>query len=236
MNTLILEQHQFINDTRCVLNARQQQHIKQVLKSQIGESLQVAKLNGLMGTAQLVGDEHGLALEHIELKQNPPKQLPVSLVLALPRPQMLKRILQTVACFGVKELHLIQSRRVEKSFWQSPSASDDAIYEQLILGLEQAKASQLPKVSKHRRFREFAEDLCPELCRNKQALVAHPGPYPMFAFEHCEAEKVIAIGPEGGFNDFEIALFLKAGFTARQLGPRILKVETAVTTLLARCL
>ncbi|WP_370978951.1 16S rRNA (uracil(1498)-N(3))-methyltransferase [Agaribacterium sp. ZY112] len=235
MNTLILEQEAFISEFQCQLSVRQLQHIQNVLKSHLGDQLTVAKLNGAMGTACLAEKQGQLILTDIRLESDAPRQLPLSLILALPRPQMLKRILQTVACFGVQHLHLIHSNRVEKSFWQSPSATDEAIKEQLILGVEQAKASQLPTVSKHRRFKTFIEDYAPEIIRNKKATVAHPGPYPLFETER-ETPKIIAIGPEGGFSDYEIERFVEQGFETRQLGERILKVETAVTALLGRCL
>ena len=43
----------------------------------------------------------------------------------------------------------------------------------------------------------------------------------------------LAVGPEGGFNDEEVALALDAGWTPVDLGPRILRVETAALALVA---
>ena len=44
---------------------------------------------------------------------------------------------------------------------------------------------------------------------------------------------LIAIGPEGGWNDFELRLLEAHGFTRVGLGPRTLRVDTACTALLA---
>jgi RsmE family RNA methyltransferase len=44
----------------------------------------------------------------------------------------------------------------------------------------------------------------------------------------------LAIGPEGGWIPYEVDLLNKAGLQPVQLGDRILRVETAVTALLAR--
>jgi RsmE family RNA methyltransferase len=44
----------------------------------------------------------------------------------------------------------------------------------------------------------------------------------------------LAIGPEGGFIAEEIASFERIGFHAVSFGPRILRVETAVSALVGR--
>lgn len=44
---------------------------------------------------------------------------------------------------------------------------------------------------------------------------------------------IVAIGPEGGWTDDELALAEKAGFLAASLGPLILRTETAVTSAIA---
>lgn len=240
MNTLILEHAQFLSETDAQLNSRQAEHITKILKSKLGDTLTVGKLNGKMGTARLAkntqSNESPWQLCDIQLNKAPPANLPLTLILALPRPQMLKRILQTIATFGVEKLVLIHSNKVEKSFWQSPSATDMAIREQLILGLEQAKATQLPEVLKFSRFKPFINDHSEALTKGSKKIVAHPGNYPFCPSGIGKEALSLAIGPEGGFTQFEIDLMQEAGFEAVQLGERILKVETAVTTLLGRIL
>jgi RsmE family RNA methyltransferase len=44
----------------------------------------------------------------------------------------------------------------------------------------------------------------------------------------------LAIGPEGGWNDYEVDRFIQAGFRAFSMGERILQVDTAVVALLAQ--
>jgi RsmE family RNA methyltransferase len=43
---------------------------------------------------------------------------------------------------------------------------------------------------------------------------------------------VVAVGPDGGWVPFEVALFEKAGFLPFSLGPRALRVEVAVPAVL----
>ena len=97
----------------------------------------------------------------VRLDQPPPEKLPLTLLLALPRPKMLRRVLQTVSAMGVPRLILLNSYRVEKSFWQTPFLEPAAIREQLILGLEQARDTVLPEVIIEKRFKPFVEDQLP---------------------------------------------------------------------------
>jgi RsmE family RNA methyltransferase len=146
---------------------------------------------------------------------------------------MLRRVFQTVATMGVSKVILVNSYRVEKSFWQTPFLEPQAIREQLILGLEQARDSVLPEIIIEKRFKPFVEDRLPQLVDGSLGLVGHPGDFP--ACPRAVTEPVtLAIGPEGGWIPYEVDLLSKAGLQPVQLGERILRVETAVTALLAR--
>ncbi len=235
MNLIVLHRQQFLSDTRARLNERQATHVKNILRANQHQTLHIGVINGNLGHAKVHFCADGVELHDIVLNKTPPPQLPITLVLGMPRPQMIKRILQTVACLGVKELVLFQSSRVEKSFWQSPSAQDDAIEQQLILGLEQGVATQLPSVKKFTRFRPFVEDVLPQLSQDHDKLIAHPGGFPAAQQRKAKDDHlVLAIGPEGGFIEKEVNAFCDIGFKPVQLGSRILKVETAVPVLLAK--
>lgn len=68
---------------------------------------------------------------------------------------------------------LLNSYRVE-SFWQTPFLEPEAIREQLILGLEQARDSVLPEVIIEKRFKPFVEDRLPHMAAGTLGLVGHP--------------------------------------------------------------
>jgi RsmE family RNA methyltransferase len=146
---------------------------------------------------------------------------------------MLRRVFQTVAAMGVPRIILVNSYRVEKSFWQTPFLEPEAIREQLILGLEQARDSVLPEIVIEKRFKPFVEDRLPAITDGTLGLVGHPGNYPPCP-RGLNEPVTLAIGPEGGWIPYEIDLLGKAGLQPVQLGDRILRVETAVTALLAR--
>ncbi|MBU2013922.1 MAG: 16S rRNA (uracil(1498)-N(3))-methyltransferase, partial [Gammaproteobacteria bacterium] len=180
MNLLLLDTADFIADDRVLLRDRRLTHLQQVHRAEAGEQLRVGRVGGNMGSGQLLRlDAHEAELQ-VSFDQPPPAKLPVTLLLALPRPKMLRRVLQTVAAMGVPRLVLLNSYRVEKSFWQTPFLEPAAIHEQLILGLEQARDTVLPEVIIEKRFKPFVEDRLPQLAADTLGLVGHPGDFP-----HC---------------------------------------------------
>lgn len=233
MNLLLLEAADFVAADRVILRDHRFKHIQDVHRAEAGEHLRVGLLGGEMGQGRLLRLEAGEAELEIALNQPPPAKLPITLLLALPRPKMLRRVLQTVACMGVPRLVLLNSYRVEKSFWQTPFLETAAIREQLLLGLEQARDTVLPDVSIEKRFKPFVEDRLPQLAAGTRGLVGHPGNYPACPREVSESV-TLAIGPEGGWIPYEVDKLTEAGLQPVQLGERILRVETAVSALLAR--
>jgi RsmE family RNA methyltransferase len=233
VNLLLLEDGDFIAADRVRLSGRRLKHMLEVQQVAPGDSLRVGRLNGLMGSGQLLQLDADQAELGIRLDQPPPAKLPLTLLLALPRPKMLKRVLQGVSSMGVPRLILLNSYRVEKSFWQTPFLQPDAIREQLILGLEQARDTVLPEVIIEKRFKPFVEDRLPALAAGTLGLVGHPGDFPPCP-RAVEQPVTLAIGPEGGWIAYEVDKLAEAGLQPVQLGERILRVETAVTALLAR--
>jgi 16S rRNA U1498 N3-methylase RsmE len=124
-------------------------------------TLRVGMLGGLMGSAEILSLSRDELILRTDLDSLPPEKLPLTLLLSLPRPKMLKRILQTVASMGVARLVLMNSYRVEKSFWDSPWLQPAVMHEQLLLGLEQARDTVLPEILIEPLFKPFVEDRLP---------------------------------------------------------------------------
>jgi RsmE family RNA methyltransferase len=233
MNLLLLEDGDFVAADRVRLSGRRLTHLNEVHRAESGDTLRVGRLGGQMGRGQLLQLDGASAELQVAFDQPPPAKLPITLLLALPRPKMLKRVLQSVSAMGVPRLILLNSYRVEKSFWQTPFLEPDAIREQLILGLEQARDTLLPEVIIEKRFKPFVEDRLPQLAAGTLGLTGHPGDYPACP-RAVERPVTLAIGPEGGWIPYEVDKLAEAGLQPVQLGERILRVETAVTALLAR--
>ncbi len=233
MNLLLIQPDDLITGNRARISGRRLRHLLDVKKVSIGSELDAGLLNGKTGVARILsmtGNE--LELE-LDLFADPPTPLPLTMVLALPRPKMLRRIFQTIATMGIKELHLINSWRVEKSYWQTPFLAEENIREQLVLGLEQAMDTMLPEVHIKKLFKPFVEDEIKQIVGQSKGLVAHPT-----ADISCPVgynqPLTLAIGPEGGFIDYEIDKLVEAGFQPVTLGRRVLRVETAIPAILGR--
>lgn len=234
MNLLLLESKDMQGEQRArITTARQLRHIHETLKLKKGDTFVVGKLNGKIGSACITHLDSAAIEAEIEWQNDPPPAIPLTLVIALPRPKMLKRIVQTATTMGVKQIFFINAWKVEKSYWQSPWLTEEKLYDNCVLGLEQAKDTVLPEIHQKKLFKPFVEDELPELVRNTRNLVAHPGsatPCPVNIGEPC----TLAIGPEGGFTPYEIEKLIESGFEPVHLGQRILRVETAVPALTAR--
>lgn len=233
MNLALLFDDDFIGSDRVCLTGRRRQHLATVLKASDGDTVPVGRLNGLIGDGKILRQDDQQVELQVQFSLPAPAPLPLTLVLAMPRPKMFRRVLQTCAALGVKDIWLINAYKVEKSFWQTPWLSEDHLREHLTLGLEQARDTQMPTVHIRKLFKPFVEDELPALMASRPGLVAHPGtdtPCP----SHLSTPATLCIGPEGGFIPYEVDKLEEAGAQSVHLGPRILRVETAVPVLISR--
>ena len=220
MNLLLLFPNDFVSASRV-----------RVQRADIaGSDVTVGLADGRIGTGRVVSRGEWVELD-VTFDRDPPPALPITLVLALPRPKVLNRVVASVTSMGIKRIFLINSWRVEKSYWKSPRLN--TLRQPAILGLEQSRDTVMPQIETKRLFRSFVEKELPVIAANTRALVAHPA-----ARAECprsvDGPITLAIGPEGGFIAEEIASLERIGFEAVTLGPRVLRVETAVAALVAR--
>lgn len=235
MNLVVLHPSDWCAEHVAVLRDRRAVHIREVLRARIGDSLRVGMLGGACGQGVIEAiDPDGVRLR-VVLQEAPPPRHRYDIVLALPRPKMLRRILRQCAEFGVANLHLIHSVRVEKSFWQSPLLHPHRMEEALQAGLERARDTLPPRVHLHKRFRPFVEDQLPGLCAGRPCWIADPDA-PKLLAQAPAVPAVVMIGPEGGFVPFEVQLAESVIAQRMGLGARILSVDTALVTVLAQAL
>jgi RsmE family RNA methyltransferase len=236
MNLILLFKDDFINNNdRVCLRGRRHEHVRNIHRASVGDQLCVGLCDGNIGTGRIVTLDDNVLEMDVTLSRDVPKALAVTLILALPRPNVCKRILATVSAMGVKHIILFHSSRVEKSYWKSPVLKEDSIKNQLILGLEQARDTVLPRVELRPRFKPFVEDELPSIAENTLKLAAHPD-----SIDPCpsgvDQPVTLVIGPEGGFIPYEIEKLTAIGFVPVSLGERILRVESVVPALLSRLL
>ena len=241
MNLLLLRQGELGPDGTARLTGRRLLHAQEVLKAQRGDALRVGVLDGELGTGEVLSLDPAALVLRVSLGAQPPPRAGVDLLLALPRPKALKKILPALASFGAGRIVLLNAARVERSFFSSPVLEPAALEELLCLGLEQARDTRLPEVMLRERFRPFVEDELDALFAGQPVrLLAHPGAPPLRSVLPARppaaaapaAPLLLAIGPEGGWVPFELALLGARGFAPVSLGARPLRTEVAVSALL----
>jgi RsmE family RNA methyltransferase len=231
MNLILLFDDDFVGVNRVRLTGRRLEHVTRVHRAAMGYALTVGVLNGRIGRGVVLSLEP-LELE-VTLDRDPPPALPLTLVVAVPRPKVLNRIVAATASLGIRRLCLINAWRVEKSYWSSPRLTPENLRAQSLLGLEQARDTVLPVITTHRFFRAFVEEELPVLAKNSLALVAHPAATSSLP-RNVDGNVTLVIGPEGGFIEPELASLERAGFAAVTMGERILRTETAIATAVGR--
>lgn len=234
MNIVLLEPNQITTTDNIwqIENKRQLQHLQQHIQLNCGDTLKVGVRNGQRYLTEVISvSEQQIRIRPIQVEAIPAK-LPVHLILALPRPKVLRRIIMDAVTLGVERISLIHSYRVDKSYWQSPFLQQLDDY--VTLGLEQAGDTIAPEIQLYKRFKPFVEDVLPTFISDqKPAYVAHPYAEQQmpYAIQHsCH----LIVGPEGGFIPYEVDLLKKNGCQAMSLGNRILRTETAVSHILGR--
>lgn len=233
MNIVLLDANQDCSsDIWSIEDQRQIKHLNQHLQLKAGDTLKVGVRDG----QRYLTEVQSITAQQIMLRpiqaENVPNKVPVHLILALPRPKVLRRIIMDAVTLGVERISLIHSYRVDKSYWQSPFLQQLDDY--VTLGLEQAGDTIVPEIQLYKRFKPFVEDVLPTLITEQRpAYVAHP--YAEQSMPHAIAHGCnLIVGPEGGFIPYEIDLLKKNGCQAMSLGNRILRTETAVSNILGR--
>jgi len=229
VNLLLLEPHELGPGGEARLDGRRARHVSEVLRAAPGDRIAVGLIDGPMGQAEVLASSASALHLRAVLDAAPPPPSPVALLLALPRPKTLRKVLQCAAAMGVKRLCLLGSYRVEKAYWGSPLLEPAALREELLLGLEQGRDTRLPEVRLHRFFKPFVEDRL-EGWAPARRLLADPRAAARIETlpRPAAGGAAVAIGPEGGWTPYEAAELERRGFQPFSLGPRPLRVDQAV--------
>lgn len=233
MNLLLVEPAEVAPDGTCVLRDRRAVHVRTVLGAAIGDRLRAGVIGGNTGPAELLADDGAAITLRLALTDAPAPPLAVDLVLAIPRPKVLSRVIETAAAFRVARIDLTNAWRVDKSYLDSPRLAADALGHAARLGAEQGMTTHLPAIAVHRRLMALLDDRfapCTGTC-----VLAHPGAPPLEAVVRG-GPVTLAIGPEGGWIPREVETFAARGFAVASLGAPILRVEAAVAAALGQLL
>ncbi|MEJ2690653.1 MAG: RsmE family RNA methyltransferase [Deltaproteobacteria bacterium] len=237
MNLILLSADEIAADMTVTIAGRRGHHVTKVLRSSPGDRLRIGLVNGPRGTG-IVENISGTTVSlSLQLLSEPPTEPPFDLILALPRPIMLRRILFQASSLGIARIFLIRSRRVEKSFFDAGLLTPEQYTPILQEGMEQSGHTWLPTITVFKRFLPFIEDFMRDYGLLNSRLVADQKTGQSLAslttLDGSE-RMLVAVGPEGGWVDFERHAFLKQHFYPISLGETILRVETATAVFLGQ--
>ena len=237
-NLILLRAAEVDAGGRVRLEGRRAVHIARVLRPSPGDSLRVGVVAGGVSRATVLA----VSPELVELEMERPLNEPavpapeVRLVLALPRPKVVSRVVQIAASMGVVAIDLVNAWRVDRSYFASPRVEAAALAEDAWLGCEQGGHTWLPEVTVHPLLMRYLD--APPWPPDAARLVLHPrgaaGLESTAGARGGSAGWVAAVGAEGGWIDRELGTFEERGFTRVSLGPWVLRVEAAIPALLAQ--
>jgi RsmE family RNA methyltransferase len=235
VNRILLEPGEVGPDGAAELAGPRAAHLVEVLRAVPGQTVRVGVVDGPRGTACVESLDAGRVRLRCAFEAEPPPRPRVSLLLALPRPKVLKRLWAPLASLGVDRLVLVNAAKVEPNYFATHWIEPAAFRPLLLEGLQQAGDTRLPQVRVARRFRPFVEDELDALFAGAARLVADPsGPERLSGVAlPAGASVLLAVGPEGGWTPFELDLLAAHGFRCVGAGPRVLRSDVACVALLA---
>ena len=235
MNLLIVEREEVDASGEAVLSGTRAAHLLDVLGVTPGQSVRIGLLDGPFGRGTVASIHDRAVSLRCEFEPDVPPRPRVDLLLAIPRPKVLRRLWAQLAAVGVGQIVLTNAARVERNYFDTHVLTPECYRPLLIEGLQQARDTRLPAVSIHRQFRVLVEDHLDALGGQAVRLVADPGaemPVREAIRPHRGERVLIAIGPEGGWNEFELTLLERHAFARVGLGARTLRVDTACLAIL----
>ena len=244
MNRILFETDE-IRDGVATFGGERAEHVMNVLHGEVGQVLKTGEVNGKIGTGEIIecsnvrmfeSGNDGLVIKVRCNHQEESLRPWVDLILAPPRPRVMKRLLPQLATMGVGRIFLVGAKKVEKDFWGATLLKPENYRPLLIDGLMQAGTSILPTLETRRNFRKFVKEEVDALWPEAKRIVAHPyGTGEDLRRETRDLRGLLlAVGPEGGWTDEEVALLEEHGFLRYSLGSRILRTDTATIALLAQ--
>lgn len=241
LNRLLLDPGETSPGQEVVLDGRRARHLLEVLRVAPGAALRAGIVDGPLGTATVIATAADTVTVRFAATTAAPPPWAVTLVVAVPRPKVLSRLIQIAAAFGVEAIHLTRSWRVDKAYLESPRLAPDALSLDARLGAEQGATTttRLPVITQHARFMAMLDAVA--VPADGRAIALHPttAALPAVPIERAIppgtiAPVIAAIGPEGGWIEREVATFAARGYAVVELARPILRVEAAVAALLGQ--
>lgn len=236
MNWILLQPSDVSETGRVELSGARAAHIQDVLRAEPGKALRIGRVNGPLGRGVVeTGSENGVTLR-CEWEPEIPPRPPIDLLLAMPRPKVLKRLWAQLAALGIGRIILTNAEKVERFYFDTHVIRPDFYNARLMEGLQQAGDTRMPEVTIVKQLKPFlATDLDSIFPTAGKRILADPsGQQPLFqCLEPAPNRCCLAVGPEGGWTPYELEMFQAHRFELFGMGPRILRTDTACIGLIS---
>jgi len=222
---------------RAVLVGAEAHHLLHVMRAKVGTRVTLFDGSGWQFDA-VVGKAGRSEVElMVSSREEVNRESPivVTLGVALPKGDRQKWLVEKVVELGVSRLVPLETAR---GVAQPCENALDRLRRGVIEASKQCGRNRLMEIAEPQAWPAFLVENANAACR----FVAHPASRPAGAI-HCDPptllpasidDTALAVGPEGGFTDAEMAIAVAQGWQSVDLGPRILRVETAAVAIAAR--
>lgn len=213
-----------------VLEDLEAHHLIHVLRASPGDIVELFNGTGLVASAQVTSlHKRDAKLQILGSHREEPSPRQIIVATAVPKGDRFDWLIEKATELGVTRVIPLRTAR---SVVEPRDSKLEKQRQTVIAACKQSGRNHLLELSATTTWSDFANR---ELGQGA-SFIAHPGPMARAASPSLwqgKASIVFAIGPEGGFTEEEVELALGHGAMPISLGPRILRIETAVLALAA---
>ena len=220
-----------IRGRRAQLTGAEAHHLSHVLRGEAGQIVTVFDGSGDEFSARIESiGRSAIELEILE-RQSVDRESPLQLTLAvaLPKGERQRWLIEKAVELGVARVIPLATKR---GVAQPTASAIERLRRAVIEASKQCGRNRLMEIAEPRQWDELAEAIA-----DATRLMGHPGGIRLreaIASDLDPSNEIVAaIGPEGGFTDEEVNRGVAAGWQLVDLGPRILRVETAAIAVAA---
>jgi 16S rRNA (uracil1498-N3)-methyltransferase len=207
-------------------------HLAHVLRLAVGEPVELFNGKGLIGKAIVQQIRKRVVTCEVGAVTQEPRPTPeITLGTAVPKGDRFDWLIEKATELGVSRLVPLNTTR---STVDPRDSKLDRLRQTVIAACKQSRRAHLMELTPATSWPQFLEQ-----AENHPLIVAHPQSLPVCPPESgffSAGKLFLAVGPEGGFTDEEVAAATARGGRVMPLGEHVLRIETAALTLATWCL
>jgi len=223
---------------RATLDGGEAHHLIHVMRAQLGDEVTLFDGGGTEFTAKIAEIGRTRVELHVLDRREIDREAPRAVVLgvALPKGERRRWLIEKTVEIGVQCLVPLKTAR---GVAQPTETALDRLRSAVVQASKQCGRNRLMRIGQPQEFDDYIANVPPTAA----ALIAHPGgevniPVTLRVTNAITrsvmstlSEVRLAVGPEGGFTDEEVARAVELGWQTVDLGPRTLRIETAALVL-----